>query len=264
MKRLVLGMVVAAALGSTSQAMELARENGVIQIGLVSETGNSSRVARKIVTAALKKVGHKDRALDVSFSQVKTRALLLDPLLTAKVVDIGLTWQKPDCGKTHANKSEKSLCNRFFFSKPVFVEQGRVVTLKSGPLNRPMTELRICTVAGFSGPISGFGGHVRANDFDACFRLLASKQVDGVAGDQWRLRQAITKLNLADQLTTMRLPVYRRTYHAIIAKSHMRARTLLYYLNGGLKALGDSGELEMVLAKARNKRDGGKDTGEGE
>lgn len=264
MRRMMVGLAVVVAAGAAAQAMELARQNGVIQIGIVTKAEGPSRFTKDIVSAALRKVGQKDSALGFGFSRVKSRSLLLDPLLSAKVVDIGLSWQKPDCTGSQTGDDVKSLCQRFFFSKPVFVEEGRVVVLRSASPQRALADLRVCTVKGFAGPVSGFGGHMRAASFENCFRLLASKQVDGVAGDQWRLRRAITDLKLADQLSTLKVPVYRRSYHAIIAKSHMRARTLLYYLNGGLQALRDSGEMNVLLAKAIDKRDGRKNKGEGE
>ncbi len=41
----------------------------------------------------------------------------------------------------------------------------------------------------------------------------------------------------------------RRTFHAVIAKSHPRARTYLYYFNAALTRLRASGEYEAIIAR---------------
>lgn len=140
------------------------------EIQFVGSNKNSKhgKVFAEILNQAFGVMAEKNAGLRYQISWVDDRELIVNPLLSRKVFDIGFGWEKPDCKNSNAGY----MCTKFFFSKPMFSQTNTVDGRNSG-----------------------------------------------------------------------------KTYYAIIAKSHPRARTYLYYFNTALTHLKSSGEYQQILSQ---------------
>jgi hypothetical protein len=151
--------------GVAGNDVELARGRTEIQLVGSGKSTAQGKLFAAIISGAFKGLAEGKQAPAFQISWVEDRELLLQPLLSRKVFDIGFAWEKPDCAATPS----EPLCRDFFFSKPIYT---------ASPSD---------------------GGR-------------------------------------------------KRTFHAVIAKSHPRARTFLYYINTALGQLKDNGDYEIILA----------------
>ena len=171
MTRKILAVAIVSLLAGVTQpgfagnGVELAKGQTEIQLVGSGKATAQGKLFAAIISGALKGLARGKQAPAFQISWVEDRELLLQPLLSRKVFDIGFAWEKPDC----AAMASKPLCRDFFFSKPLYT-------------------------------------------------------VTPAAGGK------------------------KKTFHAVIAKSHPRARTFLYYINTAIGQLKQNGEYEIILA----------------
>lgn len=231
--------------------VELARQTSNIQLLAADQKTPSAALFTQIIKDSLGILKAGDAGLDFQISVVADRALHLEPLLSRKVFDIGFAWEKPDCSRDDLSKSNKKLCGEFFFSNPIFEFVGRFyVKLQNNRKFNKISDLkgqRIC-----------FSQHPkRVADYDftkiqlkslpQCFQALMRDDVDAVMADEVNAAITMKHHGIGDQIAGLSQPAYRISYHGIIAKSHARARTYLYYLNSALSRLRSSGQHRQIV-----------------
>jgi len=200
--------------------------------------------------AALSGVSAKDA---VSISKVSDRDLHLDPLLTRKVFDAGIGWQKPDCTSNRLTKVGAKLCDGYFFSKPIYSVVMRIFVKQSGGGSKQtpadLAGKRICT-NNIDFTWSGAPDNiVRLTNLRDCFEMLLRGEIVGVVSEEEEGTRVLRKLKNSADLIALAPPVKQQTYHAIVAKSHPRARTFVYFINAAMDKLHQSGGYAGILAK---------------
>jgi polar amino acid transport system substrate-binding protein len=177
---------------------------------------------------------------------------------------VGFPWARPDCDSgVGLDQTSQFRCQRFFFSDPLYEvltalfvrSDSRVKTLRT----EEIAGMTLCRPAGYPIHELDQGGRnwvrdgrvtlIRPPTVDECFRLLENGTVDGVAEAELVGRASLTALGLGERVRMIEQPVALTTLHALISKSHPHARTILYYVNGSLAKLRESGEYDRIIER---------------
>ena len=86
----------------------------------------------------------------------------------------------------------------------------------------------------------------RAED---CFRLLDEGTVDAVVISELTGLAVAGAMGMSDRIHAASRPINIETMHVIIAKTHLSARTVLYYVNSALARLKETGAYDAIIAK---------------
>lgn len=222
-------------------------------------------ILTQVIGAAMGLVKEETRGrFDYSISWVNDWTAHLNPLLMTHAFDAGFPWERPDCdGGMPLDANAQFRCQKFFFSEPLtevatylFVRKdSRIKTLN----DEDITGSTLCrTSVRLSHELDQGGRNwlkdgkiklVRSNTIDECFRLLDNGSVDGVVEAELVARISMNALGMADRMQSIDQPLALTSLHAVVAKSHPQARTILHYLNTSLTKLRDSGEYERILAR---------------
>jgi len=238
------------AMQASAQAIEQVPKIQVVSSG---SENPQQKMASEIFTKAFAALSGEAPRDAVSISKVSDRELQLDPLLTRKVFDVGIAWQKPDCTSNRLTKTGVKLCDGFFFSKPIYFVVMRVFVKQSGGGRKQtladFAGKRMCTNRiDFTWP-GAPGNIVRLNSLRDCFEMLQRGEIVGVVGEQGEGTRVLRKLKNSADLVALAAPVKQLTYHAIVAKSHPRARTFVYFINSAMEKLHQSGGYAGIIAK---------------
>jgi polar amino acid transport system substrate-binding protein len=201
-------------------------------------------------------------AFDYGISWVNDRGAHLNPLLVSRAFDAGFPWTKPNCDNlAELDNDAKYRCQKFFFSDPLsevltllFVRNDASVTFAS---DDDIVGKKLCQPAGGSTYDLDKGGRnwvknnkvllMRPQTMEECFRWLDSNTVDAVVAPDLVGRAHLSALGLADRIHALERPLAVGTLHAIISKTHPYARTMLYYINGSIAKLRESGEYDRII-----------------
>ena len=201
---------------------------------------------------------------DYSISWVNDWAAHLNPLLLTRAFDVGFPWAKPECENASALDAGSQLrCSKFFFSDPMYEvitnlfvrENSKIKSLR----NEDIHGISICRPTGYPVHELDRAGRnwakdgkvtlIRPSSVDECFRLLDSGTVDSVAMSELVARTSLNSLGMADRVRAIDQPLALTSLHVLVAKTHLHARTLLYYINSSMAKLRESGEYEKIVER---------------
>lgn len=219
----------------------------------------------QVISSALDiiKTDSKGR-LQYGISWVNDWSAHLNPLLISRAFDLGFPWVKPDCANALSlDKDSQFRCQRFFFSDPLYEILMRIFVAKNSPiqtLDRAQLQGRsLCRPNGYTTQVFDAGGRnllkdnvvtlIRPATIDECFRLLDQGTVDGVVVTEMVGLASAASLGMKGRVRAIEEPLALDTLHVVVAKTHPFARTMLYYVNTGLKRLKSSGEFERIVER---------------
>lgn len=209
----------------------------------------------------------KDEAkgrFDFQISWVNDWAAHLNPLLITRALDAGIPWTKPDCSNIEAlDRSSQYRCQKFFFSDPLYESVTELFHRRDGGFafdkDEDIAGRTICLTKGWSTHDLDKDGRnwVRNNvvtlmqppTIEECFRLLDDGTVDAVATAELTGQATLTAMGLGDRIAAAQRPLNIQTMHVIISKTHPHARTVLYYVNGALAKLKETGAYDAIVAR---------------
>jgi polar amino acid transport system substrate-binding protein len=196
-------------------------------------------------------------------SWVNDWAAHLNPLLITRAFDVGAPWTKLNCADLSAlDASSQYKCQKFFFSDPfyedvtvLFVKQESPITFRA---DEEVIGKTLCRTRGWSTFDLNKKGRNWITDNkivlmqpqtpEDCFRMLDNGAVDAVVISDLTGRSVAASLGMLSRVRATDRPVHIETMHAIIAKTHPHARTILYYINSSLAKLRESGEYDRIVA----------------
>ena len=196
-------------------------------------------------------------------SWVNDWAAHLNPLLITRAFDVGAPWTKLNCADlTALDASSQYKCQKFFFSDPfyedvtvLFVKQESPITFRA---DEEVIGKTLCRTRGWSTFDMNKKGRNWITDNkivlmqpktpEDCFRMLDNGAVDAVVISDLTGRSVAASLGMLSRVRATDRPVHIETMHAIIAKTHPHARTILYYINSSLAKLRESGEYDRIVA----------------
>jgi polar amino acid transport system substrate-binding protein len=196
-------------------------------------------------------------------SWVNDWAAHLNPLLITRAFDAGAPWTKLNCSDLSAlDSGSQYKCQKFFFSDPfyeditvLFVKQDSPITFRT---DEEILGKTLCRTRGWSTFDLNKKGRSWISDNkvtlmqpqtpEDCFRLLDNGTVDAVVISDLTGRAIAASLGMLGRVRATDRPVHIETMHAIIAKTHPHARTILYYINSSLAKLRESGEYDKIVA----------------
>lgn len=205
-----------------------------------------------------------DDQLRYDINWVNDWASHLNPLLSTRAFDVGFPWTRPPCsGSAELDADSKSRCRKYFYSDPIFETMEVLWVPKGSPITFEADDEVIgktfCRPSGYFLYHLDIDGRNWLKDkkitllqpqaVDECYRLLVAGEVDGVFLNELTGRSALIRSNLEDKVDSLQRPVHIGTLHAIVSKTHPNARTILYYINTGLKRLKDSGDYDEIVDK---------------
>lgn len=209
----------------------------------------------------------KDQAkgrFDFQVSWVNDWAAHLNPLLITRAFDAGIPWTKPDCGNPNGlDRASEYKCQKFFFSEPYY-ENVVVLFARNDGANSFEKEEQIlgktiCLPKGLSTYYLDKNGRnwlkedkvvlMQPPSFEECFRLLDAGTVDAVVAPELTGHAVASELGMSDRIHAAGNPLHIETMHAIIAKTHPNARTILYYINSSLARLRETGAYDTIVAR---------------
>lgn len=188
----------------------------------------------------------------------------LNPLLITRAFDAGIPWSKPDCNNLQAlDRVSQYMCQKFFFSDPFYESVTVLFVRNDGSFNFERDEQiagkTLCRTKGWSTYDLDKGGRNWVKDgkvvlmqpqtSEECFRLLDEGTVDAVVIAELTGQAVAATTGMADRVHAASRPLHIETMHAIIAKTHPSARTMLYYINSSLRRLKDTGAYDAIVAK---------------
>lgn len=199
---------------------------------------------------------------DYGISWVNDWSAHLNPLLSTRAFDVGFPWIKPDCSSfLQLGPDAKYKCQKFFFSDPLY-EIVEVIYVKEGSSiqfdrDDDIIGKTVCiTVEQGEYDLNRDGRNwvkddkvtlMRPPSLKDCFGLLQEGTVDAVIAPSLTGQATATALGIADEVSALPRPLAIQTVHAIVAKTHPHARTLLYYINSALAKLKESGEHDRLI-----------------
>ncbi|MEM7427994.1 MAG: transporter substrate-binding domain-containing protein [Pseudomonadota bacterium] len=216
----------------------------------------------ELVDTALKTLTAESGGPGHAVSWVNDWASHLNPLLVRKTFDMGFPWFKPECGRyDELDEPAKFRCDRFFFSKPVFEILVLFFSRKGSGFqfanDNQVLGKRLCRPTGyFTFDLDADGRNwikeekvvlIRPQSVDDCFQLLMRNEVDAVALNEFTGRAAIRKLGIEENIQVIERPVSLLSLHVIVAKTHLRARTYLHYINSSLDLLRKNGAYDKIV-----------------
>ena len=181
---------------------------------------------------------------------------------TAAGAQLGLAWRRPDCaGKEPLSPADKTLCERFLFSAPIFqaldvffVRRGSDFTFER---DEQVAGRSICAAADADIAALDANGRrwlkqdlltlLRRPTLAACFSALEKGDVDAVFADELAGTAAIEKDGLVSRVQVVDRAVAVRDLSAIAAKSNPAAPDLLARLDAGLAALKADGRYSALV-----------------
>ncbi len=200
--------------------------------------------------------------VQVSISWVNDWSAHLQPLLSSRAFDMGFPWIRPPCEQyRELNASGQFRCRRYFFSDPLFeiptmffVRPDSSFTYAS---DSDVVGRSICIPAGYYIFHLDSNGRnwlrdgkvtlIRARSVDECFQLVDAGSVEMVALNEFTGRGALAGLGWSNRIRMIERPLAITTLHVIVAKTHPQARSLLYYVNEGLRRLRAQGEYDAIV-----------------
>lgn len=218
-----------------------------------------------LLTASMELIQEQAQgSFSFNISWVNDWAAHLNPLLITRAFDSGLPWPKLDCSDMDSlDATSQYKCQKFFFSDP-FYEDVIVLFVKneSPILFNSDDEILGKTLCGTRGR-SSFDLNkdrrrwvsdnmvvlMQPQTAEECFRLLDEGTVDAVVISDLTGRAVATSMGMQARVRTTERPVHIETLHAIIAKTHPHARTILYYINSSLTRLRESGEYDKIVSR---------------
>src|SRR5262249_22468181 len=156
---------------------------------------------------------------------------------------------KPDCNRPESlDKAGQYICQKFFFSDPLYESVTVLFVRNDGSLNfdrdEQITGKTLCRTKGWSTYDLDKGGRNWVKDgkvtlmqpqrAEDCFRLLDDGTVDGVVIAELTGMAVAGAMGMSDRIHAASRPINIETMHMIIAKTHPNARTILYYVNTSL------------------------------
>lgn len=203
-------------------------------------------------------------SFDFQISWVNDWAAHLNPLLITRAFDAGIPWVQPDCrNAAELDRHTQYKCQKFFFSDP-FYESVSVLFVKADSPIRFESDAEVvgktlCLTKGWSTYDLDKGGRNWVKDSkvtlmqpqtpEDCFRMLESGGVDAIVIPDLTGRAIAMSMGITDRVRATERPVHIETMHAIVAKTHPHARTILYYINSSLAKLKESGEYDRIVEK---------------
>ena len=218
----------------------------------------------ELVDTALTTLNRDAGGPDHAVSWVNDWSSHLNPLLIRKTFDMGFPWFKPECSRyDELDDPAKFRCDKFFFSKPVFEILVLFFTREGSDFkfenDRQVIGKRICRPAGyFTFDLDADGRNwvkgekvtlIRPQGVDECFQMLMRGEVDAVALNEFTGRAAINKLGIDKDINAIERPVSLLSLHVVVAKTHLRARTFLHYINSSLDRLRQTGAYDKIVDK---------------
>ena len=203
-------------------------------------------------------------SFDYQISWVNDWAAHLNPLLITRAFDVGVPWIKPDCSDpANLDRNSQYKCQKFFFSDPfyenvsvLFVKKDSSITFAS---DDEILGKTLCRTKGWSTADLDKGGRNWLKDNkvtlmqpqtpEECFRLLDSGTVDAVVVPDLTGGAISAAMGLVDRVRATERPVTIETMHAMVAKTHPNARTIIYYINSSLAKLKETGEYDRIVGK---------------
>jgi polar amino acid transport system substrate-binding protein len=201
---------------------------------------------------------------DYQVSWVNDWSAHLNPLLITRAFDAGIPWSKPDCSRPDAlDKAGQYICQKFFFSDPLYESVTVLFVRNDGSFNFEREEQiagkTLCRTKGWSTYDLDKGGRNWVKDgkvtlmqpprAEDCFRLLDDGTVDAVVISELTGLAVAGAMGMSDRIHAASRPINIETMHVIIAKTHLSARTVLYYINSALARLKETGAYDAIIAK---------------
>jgi polar amino acid transport system substrate-binding protein len=203
-------------------------------------------------------------SFDFQISWVNDWAAHLNPLLITRAFDAGIPWVKPDCtNPASLDRNSQYKCQKFFFSDPFYESASVLFVKQNSPImftsDEEVLGKTLCLTKGWSTFDLDKGGRNWLKDNkvtlmqpqtpEECFRLLDSGTVDAVVVPDLTGRAIASAMGVSDRVRATERPIHIETMHAIVAKTHPYARTILYYINSSLAKLKESGEYDRIVQK---------------
>ena len=218
-----------------------------------------------LLTASMKQIeGETGGAFSYQISWVNDWAAHLNPLLITRAFDAGIPWTRLDCTDLEAlDASSQYKCRKFFFSDPFYEDVTALFLREDSPIqfkaDDELVGKTLCRTKGWSTFDLNKKGRNWIKDSkvtlmqpqtpEECFRLLDSGTVDAVVISDLTGRATASAMGMLGRVRVADRPVHIETMHAIVAKTHPNARTILYYINSSLAKLRESGEYDRIVAR---------------
>ncbi|HKJ61411.1 MAG TPA: transporter substrate-binding domain-containing protein, partial [Hyphomicrobiales bacterium] len=198
-----------------------------------------------------------------NISWVNDWAAHLNPLLITRAFDVGIPWTKPDCSDPSAlDTSSRYRCQKFFFSDPLYEDVTALFLKNDSPITFKTDDeilgKTLCQTRGSSTFHLNMEGRgwltgnkivlMQPQTPEECFRLLDNGTVDAVVISDLTGRAIAASMGVLDHIRVAERPVHIETLHAIIAKTHPHARTILYYINSSFARLRDEGQYDKIVS----------------
>ncbi|HHI81984.1 MAG TPA: hypothetical protein ENJ99_02420, partial [Rhizobiales bacterium] len=111
-------LMMASGQAAGGEKIELPAQKTGIQIVSAGKGDAIAELGARIVEASFRALRKDGAPVSISLTWIDDRQLHLDPLLSRKVFDMGIAWQKPQCDDSALAGRDRHLCEGFFFSKP--------------------------------------------------------------------------------------------------------------------------------------------------
>lgn len=183
-----------------------------------------------------------------------------EPLMSNALLDAGFPWYRPDC----ENQPDTYRCQNLMFSKPVFEVLVLLFVHKDAQFafntDADIAGKTLCRPKGFATFFLDKDGRNWLKDgkvslktpitSDECFQMLARGDVDAVIMNEFHGREAVSKLNLKDQITIAGgKPLAIQGLHVVVHKSHPDAQQILDTVADGIdKIVADGSHQKIVEA----------------
>lgn len=223
--------------------------------------GMITEVLNKAMNIVKSETGGK---LDFNVSWVNDWTAHLNPLLLNRAFDVGFPWIRPDCtDAANLEPESRFRCSRFFFSEPLYEFKLQLFVAQNSPISSLDTNViqgrTLCRPAGYAMEALDANGRnwlsqdkivlLRPAAVDDCFRLLRDGTIDGVVINELVGLSSVNALNLKTAVRPVDAPLSLNTLHVVVSKTHPHARTMLYYINEGMRRLRDRGEYDSVVER---------------
>lgn len=198
-----------------------------------------------------------------NISWVNDWAAHLNPLLITRAFDVGIPWTKPDCSDLSAlDTSSRYRCEKFFFSDPLYEDVSALFLKNDSPISFKTDDeilgKTLCQTRGSSTFHLNKKGRGWLTDNkivlmqpqtpEECFRLLDNGTVDAVVISDLTGRAIAASMGILNRIRVAERPVHIETMHAVIAKTHPHARTILYYINSSFARLREAGQYDKIVS----------------
>jgi polar amino acid transport system substrate-binding protein len=175
-------------------------------------------------------------------SWVNDWAAHLNPLLITRAFDVGAPWTKLNCADLSTlDASSQYKCQKFFFSDPFYEDVTVLFVKQASPITFQVDEdvhgKTLCRTRGWSTFDLNKKGRnwitdnkivlVQPQTPEDCFRMLDNGAVDAVVISDLTGRSIAASLGMLSRVRATDRPVHIETMHAIVAKTHPHARTIL-------------------------------------